>query len=98
MRRSTIFLFLIGGLWLHVSLLGAQERLTFLYPSPGGQSWFIPVMTKEAKYFDREGLSVELVRVGGSTRIVAALIGGSGSSFTPGSRPSFPRWRAAVTP
>ena len=53
----------------HVSLLGAQERLTFLYPSPGGQSWFIPVMTKEAKYFDREGLSVELVRVGGSGTI-----------------------------
>jgi ABC-type nitrate/sulfonate/bicarbonate transport system substrate-binding protein len=77
MRRSTIFLLLIGGLWLHVSLLGAQERLTFLYPSPVG-SWFIPVITKEAKYFDREGLSVELVRVGGSTRIVAALIGGSG--------------------
>lgn len=77
MTRSTTFLFLIGGLLLHVSLLGAQERLTFLYPSPVG-SWFIPVIAKEAKYFDREGLSVELVRVGGSTRIVAALIGGSG--------------------
>ena len=47
---------------------GAQERLTFLYPSPVG-SWFIPVMTKEAKYFDREGLSIELVRVGGSGTI-----------------------------
>lgn len=77
MRRSTIFLLLIGGLWLHVSPLGAQERLTFLYPSPVG-SWFMPVIAKEGKYFDREGLSVELVRVGGSTRIVAALIGGSG--------------------
>jgi len=77
MTRSTIFLLLIGGLMLNASVLGAQERLTFLYPSPVG-SWFIPVITKEAKYFDREGLSVELVRVGGSTRIVAALIGGSG--------------------
>lgn len=36
------------------------------------------MIAKEAKYFDDEGLSVELVRVGGSTRIVAALIGGSG--------------------
>ena len=63
MRRSTIFLLLICGLSLHVSLVGAQERLTFLYPSPVG-SWFIPVITKEAKYFEREGLSVELVRVG----------------------------------
>jgi NitT/TauT family transport system substrate-binding protein len=77
MKRSTIFLLLICGLLLHVSVLGAQEHLTFLYPSPVG-SWFIPVIAKEAKYFDREGLSVELVHVGGSTRIVAALIGGSG--------------------
>ncbi|MGE5303276.1 MAG: ABC transporter substrate-binding protein [Alphaproteobacteria bacterium] len=77
MTRSTILLLLIGGLMLNASVLEAQERLTFLYPSPVG-SWFIPVITKEAKYFDREGLSVELVRVGGSTRIVAALIGGSG--------------------
>jgi NitT/TauT family transport system substrate-binding protein len=55
----------------------AQERLTFLYPSAAG-SWIMPMIAKEAKYFDREGLAVELVRVGGSTRIVAALIGGSG--------------------
>jgi NitT/TauT family transport system substrate-binding protein len=55
----------------------AQERITFLYPSPAG-SWATPMIAKEARYFDDEGLSVELVRVGGSTRIVAALIGGSG--------------------
>jgi len=55
----------------------AQERITFLYPSPGG-SWAAPMIAKEAKYFEDEGLAVELVRVGGSTRIVAALIGGSG--------------------
>ena len=54
----------------------AQERLTVLYPSPAG-SWMIPVIAKEAKYFEREGLAVEYVRVGGSTRIVAALLGGS---------------------
>src|SRR4051794_34462997 len=62
---------------LACSPLDAQERLTFLYPSPAS-SWMIPVVAKEAGYFEREGLSVELVRVGGSTRIVAALIGGSG--------------------
>ncbi|HEY3302315.1 MAG TPA: ABC transporter substrate-binding protein [Candidatus Binatia bacterium] len=56
---------------------GAQERIAFLYPSPAG-SWLAPMIAKEAKYFDDEGLAVELVRVGGSTRIVAALIGGSG--------------------
>ena len=37
----------------------------------------IPVIAKEAKYFEREGITVEYVRVGGSTRIVAALLGGS---------------------
>ena len=54
----------------------AQERITVLYPSPAG-SWMIPVIAKEAKYFEREGLAMEYVRVGGSTRIVAALLGGS---------------------
>jgi ABC-type nitrate/sulfonate/bicarbonate transport system substrate-binding protein len=73
--RFVLLLLVVGGLW-RGSALHAQERLTFLYPSPAG-SWVIPMVAMEAKYFDREGLSVELVRVGGSTRIVAALIGGS---------------------
>jgi hypothetical protein len=54
----------------------AQERITVLYPSPAG-SWMIPLIVREAKYFEREGLSLDYVRVGGSTRIVAALLGGS---------------------
>ena len=58
-------------------LAPAQERITFLYPSPAG-SWAMPMIAREAGYFKDEGLAVELVRVGGSTRIVAALIGGSG--------------------
>lgn len=70
-----LFFFLVSFLW--TSLAAAQERLTFLYPSPAG-TWVVPMIAKEAKYFEREGLSVELVRVGGSTRIVAALMGGSG--------------------
>ena len=65
------------SLFVVASSLDAQERITFLYPSPAG-SWATPVIAKEAKYFDEEGISIELVRVGGSTRIVAALIGGSG--------------------
>ncbi|MGH7872906.1 MAG: ABC transporter substrate-binding protein, partial [Candidatus Binatia bacterium] len=58
------------------SRVSAQEQLTVLYPSPAG-SWMIPVIAKEARYFEKEGLAVEYVRVGGSTRIVAALLGGS---------------------
>lgn len=77
MNREFSFLFFFLASFLWTSLAGAQERLTFLYPSPAG-TWVVPMIAKEAKYFEREGLSVELVRVGGSTRIVAALMGGSG--------------------
>ena len=76
MNRELSFLFFFLVFFLWTSLAGAQERLTFLYPSPAG-TWVVPMIAKEAKYFEREGLSVELVRVGGSTRIVAALMGGS---------------------
>ena len=85
MKRRLALLIMTLGLLLQVSLLHAQERLTFLYPSPAG-SWVIPVVAKEAKYFDREGMSVELVRVGGSTRIVAALVGGSAQLIHAGGR------------
>jgi NitT/TauT family transport system substrate-binding protein len=68
------FLIWLGQFWHSHAL--AEERITFLYPSPAG-SWAVPMIAKEAKYFAEEGLAVELVRVGGSTRIVAALIGGS---------------------
>ena len=50
--------------------------MRFLYPSLSGTfaaSW----IAKEAGYFAAEGLDIELVRVGGSTRIVASMIGGS---------------------
>ena len=67
----------LAAILLAPDLAPAQERITFLYPSPAG-SWAMPMIAKEAGYFNDERLVVELVRVGGSTRIVAALIGGSG--------------------
>ncbi len=54
----------------------ANTFLRFLYPSFGG-TWAVPWIAKEAGYFASGGLDVELVRVGGSTRIVAAMVGGS---------------------
>jgi len=45
--------------------------------------YFRPSVAKEAKYFEGEGLSVELVRVGGSTRIVAARWAAVLNSFMP---------------
>ena len=53
-----------------------QTALRLLYPSFAG-SWATAWIAKEAGYFSAEGLDVELIRVGGSTRMVAAMLGGS---------------------
>ena len=50
--------------------------MRLLYPSFAG-SWATAWIAKEAGYFSAEGLDVELIRVGGSTRMVAAMLGGS---------------------
>ncbi len=76
MARTCRLLFFFLACLLWISPAPAQERITFLYPSPAG-TWIVPMIAKEANYFENEGISVELVRVGGSTRIVAALMGGS---------------------
>lgn len=70
-----IFLFLSVAAPLSEAF-GAGTFLRFLYPSFAG-TWAAPWIAKEAGYFASEGLDVELVRVGGSTRIVAAMVGGS---------------------
>ena len=54
----------------------APAPMRFLYPTLSGTfaaSW----IAKEAGYFSAEGLDVELIRVGGSSRIVAAMLGGT---------------------
>lgn len=54
----------------------AMTSMRLLYPSFSG-SWATAWIAKEAGYFSGEGLDVELIRVGGSTRMVAAMLGGS---------------------
>src|SRR6476620_8852694 len=54
----------------------AKTSMRLLYPSFAG-SWATAWIAKEAGYFLDEGLDVELIRVGGSTRMVAAMLGGS---------------------
>ena len=54
----------------------AQTSLRLLYPSFAG-SWATAWIAKEAGYFSAEGIDLELIRVGGSTRMVAAMLGGS---------------------
>ena len=56
--------------------LAATISMRILYPSFAA-SWATTWIAKEAGYFTAEGLDVELIRVGGSTRMVAAMLGGS---------------------
>ena len=48
-------------------------------------SWATTWIAKEAGYFLDERLDVELIRVGGSPRMVAAMIGGNASARLLGS-------------
>ena len=79
MARMVRIFFLIGFM-LSVPALGfpasAPIPMRLLYPSFAG-SWATAWIAKEAGYFLDEGLDVELIRVGGSTRMVAAMLGGS---------------------
>src|SRR6266542_3351245 len=75
LRTITLIIFIVGGA-VPAKSFGATTSIRFLYPSFAG-TWAVPWIAKEAGYLNAEGLDVELIRVGGSTRMVAALLGGS---------------------
>jgi len=78
-----VFLMLLSSLAVVTEAFGAATSMRFIYPSPSGS--FVPAwIAKEAGYFASEGLDVEVVRVGGGTRVVAAMLGGSASITQPG--------------
>ena len=54
-------------------IFAATTSIRVLYPSFGG-TWATAWIATEAGYFFAEGLDVELIRVGGSTRMVAAML------------------------
>ena len=66
----------IGALTNPAFCATTLTSMRLLYPSFAG-SWATAWIAKEAGYFSAEGLDVELVRVGGSSRMVAAMLGGS---------------------
>src|SRR5580765_2896751 len=76
LRTSPLFLALLLLFPAAAFAASAQTSMRLLYPSFAG-SWATAWIAKEAGYFANEGLDVELIRVGGSTRMVAALLGGS---------------------
>ena len=78
MEQMVRWLFLVLALSSPAAAFAASASTSIrvLYPSFAG-SWATAWIAKEAGYFSQEGLDVELIRVGGSTRMVAAMIGGS---------------------
>jgi len=77
LRRSILLAALVVSFAAPASqVFAAGTSIRVLYPSFGG-TWATAWIAKEAGYFSAEGLDVELVRVGGSTRMVAAMLGGS---------------------
>ena len=78
-RKTTLVLFLLLLLMMTAEsgwCASAPLSMRLLYPSFAG-SWATAWIAKEAGYFSAEGLEVELIRVGGSSRMVAAMLGGS---------------------
>lgn len=75
-RRSLFYMAAFITVFAAVKPLQAASSMRVLYPSFGG-TWATAWIAKEAGYFSAEGLDVELIRVGGSTRMVAAMLGGS---------------------
>jgi NitT/TauT family transport system substrate-binding protein len=71
-----LFLLLVTPRYGFAGAATAPTALRLLYPSFAG-SWATAWIAKEAGYFLDERLDVELIRVGGSTRMVAAMLGGS---------------------
>jgi len=85
-RLVTVLALLIGA--LPANGLAATTSMRFLYPSFSG-TWAVPWIAKEGGYLSAEGLDVELIRVGGSTRMVAALLGGSAPLIHAGAPAAF---------
>ncbi|HEY7164174.1 MAG TPA: ABC transporter substrate-binding protein [Candidatus Binatia bacterium] len=75
-RACSLLLALISVAAFPSPGFGAGIPMRLLYPSFAA-SWATTWIAKEAGYFSAEGLDVELIRVGGSTRMVAAMLGGS---------------------
>ncbi len=86
MRLAAVLALLIGA--LPANGLAATTSMRFLYPSFSG-TWAVPWIAKEAGFLNAEGLDVELIRVGGSTRMVAALLGGSAPLIHAGAPAAF---------
>jgi NitT/TauT family transport system substrate-binding protein len=76
-ERVFVFVFVLfafGNFWN----AEAQDKLTkfrFVHLEANG-SQAVPFIAKEAKVFEKNGLDVELIRIGGGSRVIQAMLAG----------------------
>lgn len=68
------------GVWLLALIgeVGAQDKLTkfrFVHLEANG-SQAVPFIAKEAKVFEKNGLDAEIIRIGGGSRVIQAMLAG----------------------
>jgi NitT/TauT family transport system substrate-binding protein len=78
MRGLALILSSIVATALIVRDIDAQDKLTkfrFVHLEANG-SQAVPFIAKEAKVFEKNGLDVEIIRIGGGSRVIQAMLAG----------------------
>jgi NitT/TauT family transport system substrate-binding protein len=78
MKLKQISAIIVLGLLSFVGGADAQEKLTkfrFVHLEANG-SQAVPFIAKEAKVFEKNGLDVEIIRIGGGSRVIQAMLAG----------------------
>ena len=76
-KRLFVFVLALWGMGMFGSAL-AQDKLTkfrFVHLEANG-SQAVPFIAKEARVFEKNGLDVEIIRIGGGSRVIQAMLAG----------------------
>lgn len=77
-RKNAVILVLIFFATMFPNRTDAQDKLTkfrFVHLEANG-SQAVPFIAKEAKIFEKNGLDVEIIRIGGGSRVIQAMLAG----------------------
>jgi ABC-type nitrate/sulfonate/bicarbonate transport system substrate-binding protein len=77
-RMNAVILLLIFFATILPCRVDAQDKLTkfrFVHLEANG-SQAVPFIAKEAKVFEKNGLDVEIIRIGGGSRVIQAMLAG----------------------
>ncbi len=78
MSPRILGLLVIGIMLLASNLASGQDKLTkfqFVHLEANG-SQAVPFIAKEARVFEKNGLDVEIIRIGGGSRVIQAMLAG----------------------